>query len=261
MPDVDRRFGTAGDKPEYPPFAPLTLMEVRGKTMKSVALRFFGDLAESYDRTADYAMLFQDRRWKDWAARWLRPSQGSLVLDVGCGTLIFEERMRRLGCRFVCLDLAVDMVRMGQRKNLPNIALLMNGDAEFLPFPDESFDLVVSCYVAKYVDTRRFAEELARVTKSGARVAIYDLAKPRGPLAPLIEIYIQGGLRIIGLVLALLRRKEAFTFRRLPSVVEQTVWDRRIVRDMEGKGFESLATARLTSGVVFAYCGVRRRGP
>jgi ubiquinone/menaquinone biosynthesis C-methylase UbiE len=228
--------------------------------VKSTAQKFFAELAKSYDRTADYAMLFQDRRWKDWAAKWLSPARGSLLLDVGCGTLMFEERLGNAGCRFVSLDLSRDMVMMGQRKNLTDVILLMNGDAEYLPFPDESFDHVVSCFVAKYVDASKFASELARVSAKGAKVVVYDLARPRGPLAPFVGLYIHGGLRIIGFLLGRAGKDGAFTFSKLPSVVWDTKWDSRIVLEMEKMGFETLATARLTSGVVFAYCGRRREG-
>lgn len=229
--------------------------------MKSTARRFFAELARSYDRTADYAMLFQDRKWKNWTAERLRPHPGSLVLDVGCGTLILEQRLAAYGCRFVGLDLAPDMLRMGRRKHVPNVDLLLNGDAEFLPFPDGSFDSVVSCYVAKYVDVGKFAGELARVSRPGARVVVYDFAIPRGPLAPFLEIYIQGGLRIVGYLLELAHWTGAFTFKTLPKVVRKATWDGRIVRAMETSGFESLGSARLTSGVVFAYYGRRQGSP
>jgi demethylmenaquinone methyltransferase / 2-methoxy-6-polyprenyl-1,4-benzoquinol methylase len=232
--------------------------QLHRESVKSTAQKFFAELARSYDRTADYAMLFQDRWWKNWATKWLSPVRGSVMLDVGCGTLIFEERLAHAGCRFVSLDLSRDMVVMGQRKNLSNVTLLMNGDAEYLPFLDRSFDHVVSCFVAKYVGASRFASELARVSASGARVVVYDLARPRGPLAPFVELYIQGGLRIVGFVLGHAGKKGAFTFSKLPSVVRESSWDSRIVAEMEKEGFETLATARLTSGVVFAYCGRRR---
>ena len=157
-------------------------------------------------------MLFQDRKWKNWAAINLKPQQDSLVLDIGCGTLVFEERLENHSVSFVCLDLAPDMLRMGRRKNLPNVQMLLNGDAEYLPFPDGSFEFVVSCYVAKYVGIEKFARELARVTRSGGRAVVYDLCRPRGPLSPFLEMYIQCGLRIIGHVLAHTRNRGAFTF-------------------------------------------------
>lgn len=229
-----------------------------GLGMKGTAVRLFRGLAHSYDRTVDYATLFQDRYWKVWAAKQIPLADGGLTLDLGCGTLLFEERQGGPERRFVGLDLSDEMVRLGQAKGLANVSLLVNGDAESLPFPDETFDSIISCYVAKYVSVRGLADELARVAKRGARVVLYDFAKPRGPLAPFLELYVQGGLRTAGFLLGLAKRSSAFTFVNLPTIVEESSWDSEIVRTMEGRGFDTIAAERLTAGVVYAYCGKKR---
>lgn len=226
--------------------------------MKRTSSRIFAGLARSYERALDYATLFQDRRWKRWVARRLRVDGGGLVLDVGSGTLVLEELFAGKKCRFVALDLAPEMIRVAVGKGVPNVDLVLNGDAEFLPFPEGSFDAVVSCYVPKYVDVRKFARELARVAKPGGAVVLYDFAKPRGPFAPFLEVYIQGGMRLIGLVLGLAGRGEAFTFTRLPQIIEGTTWDRDMVEAMESNGLVEVESDRLTGGVVFACSG--RRG-
>lgn len=172
-----------------------------------------------------------------------------------------EEGLAEWGCSFVGLDLAPEMIRIGSGKNLPNVSLLVNSDAESLPFPDGTFDSIVSCYVPKYVDAERLAGELARVSKRGAMVVLYDFARPRGLLSPILQLYIQGGLRVIGLALSLAKREEAFTFSSLPWIIEETTWDRDIVSVMEEKGFQTMGTARLAGGVVFAYSGRRRSSP
>jgi demethylmenaquinone methyltransferase/2-methoxy-6-polyprenyl-1,4-benzoquinol methylase len=226
--------------------------------MKQTSAVLFAGLARSYEKSLDYATLYQDRRWKNWASKMLKAGAGDVVLDVGCGTLVFEERMSGQGCSFVGLDLSSEMLGIGRRKGVSNVVLLTNGDAESLPFPDKTFDSVVSCYVPKYVDLAKFAGELARVAKPGANVVVYDFTKPRGLLAPFLQLYIQCGLRAVGFLLDLVRKPEAFTFNNLPWIVEETIWDRSIVQEMEGKGFESLATSRLTGGIVLAYCGRRK---
>jgi len=228
--------------------------------MKGTALRLFRGLAHSYDATVEYMTLFQDRYWKRWVAERIA-GQGDLVLDIGCGTLLMEERLSDWRCRFIGLDLSEEMVSGGQSKNLRNVALLMRGDAESLPFPSEIFDAVISCYVPKYVSVTKFVRELARVTRPGGIVALYDFARPKGPLGPVIEIYIQGGLRAAGRLLGLAGKDAAFAFVNLPKIVDGTVWDRKIVPAMEEEGFETIAAERLTGGVVFAFSGRRRWGP
>lgn len=156
---------------------------------------------------------------------------------------------------FVGLDLSREMIQVGRSKELGNVALMVNGDAENLPFPGGAFGSVISCYVAKYVRLPAFAAELARVTKEGGTAALYDFARPRGVLAPFIELYIQGGLRGVGYLLKMARRSSAYTYSNLPAIIEGSTWDRGIVRAMEGAGFRTLITDRPTGGVVFAYAG------
>ncbi len=229
-------------------------------TGQGTALHLFRGLAGSYDRVVDYATLFQDRYWKSWAASW-GASPGGLVLDLGCGTLLMEERLAGSGSKFVGVDLTEEMVRAGKAKGLANVALLVNGDAESLPFPEEIFDSVVSCYVPKYVRLTKFAEELSRVSKPGAVVVVYDFARPRGPLAPFLGAYIRGGLGVAGFFSRLSGAGAAYAFDRLPDIIYRTTWDREIQRAMEGRGFETVAAERLTGGVVFGYCGRKRPRP
>lgn len=228
---------------------------LEGEDIQSTSQRIFSGLAGSYERSVEYATLLQDRRWKSWV---LEKIQGGSdpTLDIGCGTLLLEERLggRR---RFVGLDLSREMMAIGRAKGLDNVALVINGDAESLPFADGVFGTVVSCYVAKYVRTSWFARELARVTRGGGLVALYDFARPRGAFAPFLELYIQGGLRWAGLLLGLVGRSSSFTYSSLPRIIEDSAWDREVVKEMEEQGFRTLAAERLTGGAVFAYSGRR----
>lgn len=225
--------------------------------MQGKSQEIFSGLAGSYERSVEYATLLQDRRWKLWVTSRTEAPDGT-TLDIGCGTLLLEERLAGSARRFVGVDLSKEMIALGREKGLANVALVVNGDAESLPFPDSSFDSVVSCYVAKYVGTSRFARELGRVTKPEGVVALYDFARPRGGLAPFLELYIQAGLRWAGLLLHLAGRRSAYTYENLPAIIERTSWDREIVAAMEDTGFQTLAAERLTGGAVFAYCGRKR---
>ena len=229
--------------------------------MHNVARTLFRGLAASYDRTVDYATFYQDRYWKRWVATEGSFGKSALVLDLGCGTLLLEERLCLTGCSFVGVDLTPEMARLGWEKGLPNVPLVVNGDAVSLPFADGAFDGAVSCYVPKYVSVPRLAEELARVVKPGARVALYDFARPRGIAVALLEPYIQVGLRAVGVLLRRTGNRAAFAFEKLPRIIDGTVWDGEVVKAMEDRGFETLAATRLTAGAVFAYCGRRRTDP
>lgn len=233
-------------------------MSLAQRSLKETSERIFEGLARTYERVLDYATLYQDRRWKAWAVERVGIRPGDVVLDVGSGTLVLEELLKDWKVEFVALDLSPEMIKVGQAKAVPNVSLLLNGDAEALPFAAKSFDAIVSCYVPKYVDLPTFAAELGRVAKPGAGVALYDFARPRGVFSLFLELYIQGGLRLLGLALRLLGREEAFTFLNLPRIIRLTRWDEEVQGAMEAGGFSATSVRRLTGGAVCAYSGTRR---
>ena len=228
-----------------------------GGSLKGTALVLFGRLARTYERALDVATLLQDRRWKSWAVDHSGASGSTRALDVGCGTLLLEERLLGSGASFVGLDITREMLTVAKSKRLPAVEGLFNGDAEALPFEDSSFDLVVSCYVAKYVDLARFVGELARVVKPGGRVVLYDFVRPRGAIAPVLRFYVHGILRGAGLLLGLAGSQAAFTFKNLPRIVESASWDSDLEETARRVGLETLSYERLTGGVVAAYAGVK----
>jgi demethylmenaquinone methyltransferase / 2-methoxy-6-polyprenyl-1,4-benzoquinol methylase len=234
--------------------------KLEGMEGHSVALEIFQGLAGDYERALDSATLLQDRYWKRWAAEMASVRRSDLVLDVGCGTMVLEERALRRDCRVVGLDLTRRMLRLGQKKMLGNVEGFLNGDAEALPFGDGAFDAAVSCYVAKYVDPGRFVGELARVVKPGGRVVVYDFARPRGAFRLPLEVYLHGGLRPVGALLGIAGSGSAATFRKLPGIVDGATWDERLRSLAEGRGLRTLSLTRLTGGVVAAYAGVKGGG-
>lgn len=222
-----------------------------------MALELFRGLARSYEKTLDVATLTQDRYWKKWVLQRAKAGPADSVLDIGCGTCLLEEGLEHSECSVVGVDITEQMVRVGQSKRLRGVELLSVGDAEFLPFADESFDVVVSCYVAKYCDVGRFTREIARTMKPGSRVVLYDFVRPRGLFLPFIGLYIHGVVRAVGVLLRLTGSDLAFTFRNLPGLVQGATWDSEIVPAFEKEGVTIGEAARLSGGVVAAYAGTK----
>jgi ubiquinone/menaquinone biosynthesis C-methylase UbiE len=98
------------------------------------------------------------------------------VLDVACGTGNTALAARARGADVTGLDLTPELLAVAREREaaegLSGIAW-KEGDAENLPFPDGSFDVVVSsCGLMFAPDQQRVADEVARVTKPGGRIAI-----------------------------------------------------------------------------------------
>jgi len=210
----------------------------------------FGGLALSYDKVLDWTTLLQDMYWKRWAVAKASPSQADIVLDIGCGTCVTEERLMVKGCRMVGLDMTEEMLRLGARKGLG--VALFNGDAEALPFADASFDVVISFYVVKYCRIERFISEIARVLKPGGRIVIYDFVRPRGSASPILAFYIYGVLRIAGRLLRHVDPGVSYTFERLPGIVRATMWNEDLPPVLERFHLAVAEQATLSGGTVEA---------
>lgn len=104
---------------------------------------------------------------------------GGAVLDVGTGpgVLLVEIGRLRPDLRLAGLDLSPDMVAAAERnlQELGGRASAHVGDVTDLPFPDDSFDLIVSSMSLHHWDDPAAAgPELARVLRPGGRVYLYD---------------------------------------------------------------------------------------
>lgn len=104
-------------------------------------------------------------------------NQGSCVLDVGCGTgYTTEAILRKLETgEVIGIDLTPQQLSKAARKLKPGkVELsLSRGDAENLPFKDESFDAIVSVGALEYFpNPKKALEEMTRVVKPRGKVVI-----------------------------------------------------------------------------------------
>jgi len=112
------------------------------------------------------------------------------VLDVGCGRgLLAVGAARRLTSgNVVGVDVWDPGAITGNRpesvlenataEGVADRVTVKRGDARQLPFPDSSFDLILSNFVVHEVDTaeerRQIVKEMVRVLRPGGRVALID---------------------------------------------------------------------------------------
>jgi demethylmenaquinone methyltransferase/2-methoxy-6-polyprenyl-1,4-benzoquinol methylase len=218
-----------------------------------LARNIFGGLSASYDSVLEWMTLFQDRAWKRRMLQGLALGDGARLLDIGCGTCVLEERYDLGGAEAVGIDITEGMLRLAQGKGLKAVSLLGLADAEHLPFREETFDVVVSCYVPKYCDTRGFVEELARVLKPGGRMGVYDFTRPRGPLAPFLDLYINGFMPVFGRLVEPIDASLAFTCAALPGLIRSATWGEEIGGALEENGLSGGGREALTSGVVTVF--------
>ncbi len=228
--------------------------------MKETAGRIFDGLAKSYERTLDLATLLQDRYWKRWLLSRAALTRSDRVLDIGCGTCVLEESLEGTGCGVVGLDLTLEMLRRGKSKKLACAEVLLEGDAEALPFPDDSFDVIVSCYVVKYCDSETFAAEVARALRPGGRLVMYDFARPRGTAFPFLALYTYGMLGLAGRLLEHLDSGVSYTFKELPRIIRNSNWSDSLPSSLVRNGLELVERRPLSGGAVEAFVAQKANG-
>jgi ubiquinone/menaquinone biosynthesis C-methylase UbiE len=121
---------------------------------------------------------------------WLRPPKGARWLDVGCGTGIFTELIGDTCAPASVMGIdpseaQIARARMQVARARTEFRL---ADAQELPFPDNSFDVVVSALVMNFVpDKARAMSEMRRVARPGGLIAacVWNLAAELSPSGPL----------------------------------------------------------------------------
>ncbi|MFA6523247.1 MAG: class I SAM-dependent methyltransferase [Candidatus Peribacteraceae bacterium] len=102
---------------------------------------------------------------------------GCSVLDAGCGEGVLSILLAQKGCRVTGLDYSAPNVEAAKayarEAGVEDRTTFLEGDAEHVPFPDRSFDWVVSSHVLEHLpDFVQGAREIARVAHAGAVVAV-----------------------------------------------------------------------------------------
>lgn len=100
---------------------------------------------------------------------------GSSVIDVACGSGNAAIAAARLGCVVTGIDYVPALLERGrERAAAERIDVdFRDGDAEQIPFPDESFTAALSVFGSMFApDQRRAAAELVRVTQPGGTIAL-----------------------------------------------------------------------------------------
>ena len=112
-------------------------------------------------------------------------TDGVQILDVGTGTAQIPIAMckRNNGIKITAIDLAESMLTLGnkniQTARLEDSITLVQIDSKKMPYPDESFDQVISNSIIHHIpNPLECFKEMIRVTKKDGLLFIRDLLRP-----------------------------------------------------------------------------------
>lgn len=124
---------------------------------------------------------------------------GAGVLDVGCGTGILVELLKRKlpNSQVVGIDPDDEALQIAKERleGAQLSAELKKGYAEVLPFPDESFDFCLSTLVFHHLPNEiklKTLQEMHRVLKPGGKIVITDFGKSESKILRLILSFEEG---------------------------------------------------------------------
>jgi SAM-dependent methyltransferase len=101
----------------------------------------------------------------------LLPIDTRRILEDGCGVGEYVQRLAELGYNTIGLDLEFDRVRDATQKGIEQLHV---ATGEQLPYPDNTFDALLSHEVIEHVaDDRMAAREMIRVLRPGGRVILF----------------------------------------------------------------------------------------
>jgi len=155
----------------------------------------FSAVARRYDLLNDLQSFGWHRRWKARLVQLAQSRPGDRALDLCCGTGDVALRLAHRGLKVTGVDFSEPMLARARlrvaQEPLPSQRInrsqgevdWLRADAQRLPFPDNSYDIVTVAYgLRNLADWASGLDEMWRVIKPGGCVLVLDFGKPANPI-------------------------------------------------------------------------------
>jgi demethylmenaquinone methyltransferase/2-methoxy-6-polyprenyl-1,4-benzoquinol methylase len=209
-----------------------------------IARKFFSSKnASSYEKIVRITTFYKDSSWKKEMVGFI-DGNDKLILDLACGTGILSSfiQYELAHSKIIGSDLTFEYLKLA--KNRRSYLLLTNSLAEFLPYKDDSFDVIISSYLAKYTELSAMVREHWRVLRKGGIVIIHDFTYPDTRMMKILwHAYFQI-LNQLGKVIASWRD----VFSNLEKLIQLNPWVNNLIRELDVIGFRSISKKYYTCG-------------
>ncbi len=161
---------------------------VDAREKASMVKGVFDNVASRYDLMNDLMSMGVHRLWKSTFIDRLHPRADMKLIDVGGGTGDIAFKFLKHGGTDVCVcDINDEMLDVGRDRAIDKGILQgiewINGDAEKLPVPDNSFDAYTTAFCIRNVThIERALKEARRVLKPGGHFLCLEFSHVAVPL-------------------------------------------------------------------------------
>jgi len=216
----------------------------------------FSRIASRYDLINDLQSFGLHRAWKRRVVRLAGCRPGARALDVCCGTGDLAFGLSRAGAETCGVDFTTAMLEVAAERAshgaMPQPAFL-RADAQALPFPANTFDVVTVGYgLRNLANWQAGLEEMLRVAKPGGCLLILDFGKPENAVwRGAYYAYLRAFVPLLGLAFCGSARAYSYILESLVNYPAQ----RGVEEAMRRLGMSDVRVENILGGVMSVNLG------
>jgi len=221
----------------------------------------FDTIASRYDLINDLQSFGLHRLWKRCLLSLAQPCPGQRALDLCCGTGDVTRALAQRGVETVGLDFSEPMLAVANKRTkarAPGAGIqFLRGDAQQIPFPDHSFDLVTISYgLRNLADWQLGLREMQRVARPGGRLLVLDFGKPDNAIWRAIYFaYLRRFVPILGRIFC----GDADTHSYILESLLHYTAQKGVAAKMEELGLARVRVVNLMGGIMSINYGEKSR--
>jgi demethylmenaquinone methyltransferase/2-methoxy-6-polyprenyl-1,4-benzoquinol methylase len=222
----------------------------------------FHSVAGNYDLMNDLMSGGIHRLWKRVTIEMSGVRPGHHVLDIAGGTGDLAAKFSRIvgpEGTVVLADINDSMLKVGRDRlvdrGITDNVRFSQADAQHLPFPDDTFDVITIAFGLRNVTDKDMAlRSMLRVLKPGGKLLVLEFSKPPNPL--LSKIYDGYSFNVLP-KLGKLFAKDADSYQYLAESIRMHPNQETLLQMMDTAGFENTDYHNMTGGIVALHRGVK----
>jgi len=222
----------------------------------------FDSVAAQYDLMNDLMSGGLHRLWKRFTIELSAVRSGQTVLDIAGGTGDLAAKFSKLvgaDGKVILADINAAMLSVGRDRLIDKGALsnidVVQADAQFLPFEDNSIDCITIAFGLRNVtDKAKALRSMHRVLKPGGRVLVLEFSKPTSPLlSKVYDAYSFSALPAMGKLIT----DDADSYRYLAESIRKHPDQESLLEMVEDAGFVDCQYHNMTGGIVAVHRGIK----